>query len=101
MERRAGPGVRVSARRARSLPPQLVLVEDHRVRGDLVLLPGHDAETAPERAGSRSPTHAAVGLRVGHPARAAPRPRGSLADRKSTRLNSSHMSISYAVFGLK
>src|SRR5690242_21620277 len=33
------------------------------------------------------------------PDRAAGRPRG--ADRKSTRLNSSHMSISYAVFCLK
>src|SRR5262245_65265393 len=33
--------------------------------------------------------------------RTPPRPRGGLADRKSTRLNSSHLGISYAVFCLK
>src|SRR5689334_24686117 len=32
---------------------------------------------------------------------AAPRPNGAAIDRKSTRLNSSHSSISYAVFCLK
>src|SRR5699024_11855253 len=49
-----------------------------------------------------------AGLRVsagaagGAPGRAAPpRAAGALLDRKSTRLNSSHVSISYAVFCLK
>src|SRR5688572_31896314 len=32
---------------------------------------------------------------------AKPRPRGQVSDRKSTRLNSSHSQISYAVFCLK
>src|SRR6266581_5610352 len=35
------------------------------------------------------------------PERAAPSPKGAPPDRKSTRLNSSHPSISYAVFCLK
>src|SRR2546426_6937718 len=35
------------------------------------------------------------------PCRAADDPRGPVADRKSTRLNSSHLVISYAVFCLK
>src|SRR3712207_8054585 len=35
------------------------------------------------------------------PGDAARRPRGDVADRKSTRLNSSHANISYAVFCLK
>src|SRR5437870_10442517 len=42
---------------------------------------------------------------VGEPRRRAPRParlpRAPLIDRKSTRLNSSHVAISYAVFCLK
>src|SRR4051812_49810952 len=44
-----------------------------------------------------------AGARAGHPGRpaAADRGRGRRGDRKSTRLNSSHMSISYAVFCLK
>src|SRR5438876_9474230 len=52
-----------------------------------------------------------LGLRAEEPCRRDPRPsrrarasrdgRGSLLDRKSTRLNSSHPSISYAVFCLK
>src|SRR2546427_4178981 len=36
-----------------------------------------------------------------HPALPAPRPGGHGGDRKSTRLNSSHSQISYAVFCLK
>src|SRR5690242_12102822 len=46
----------------------------------------------------------AVGGRraIAAPARPRPRPRAEpVRDRKSTRLNSSHMSISYAVFCLK
>ena len=64
VERRARPGVRVPARRARSLPPEHVLVEGRRVRRDLVLLPRHDAAAAPERAGPR-----ASGTRCGRCAR--------------------------------
>src|SRR5690349_23768790 len=37
----------------------------------------------------------------GHRSPAAPRRHGGRADRKSTRLNSSHVEISYAVFCLK
>src|SRR5689334_23906165 len=43
----------------------------------------------------------AAGLSRLHVARAIPRPRPEESDRKSTRLNSSHSSISYAVFCLK
>src|SRR6266480_7173260 len=42
-----------------------------------------------------------VDRRHPRPDRADVRPRGLQPDRKSTRLNSSHMSISYAVFCLK
>src|SRR5215468_11899536 len=45
----------------------------------------------------RSPRGSAEGAAC-HPARRPPPPRG---DRKSTRLNSSHITISYAVFCLK
>src|SRR2546427_7714917 len=44
---------------------------------------------------------AQVGLRPGAGAAAAPAPGRSPTDRKSTRLNSSHSQISYAVFCLK
>src|SRR5205814_8924251 len=40
-------------------------------------------------------------LRQGCPTRTAPIPNGEAEDRKSTRLNSSHLGISYAVFCLK
>src|SRR5204863_5445628 len=43
----------------------------------------------------------APGARGGLDPQAAGRARGRLADRKSTRLNSSHVEISYAVFCLK
>src|SRR3712207_8649244 len=49
-----------------------------------------------------APSH--EGLRRQNPHRRPPRrhlPEGRLADRKSTRLNSSHANISYAVFCLK
>src|SRR5690606_42062611 len=59
----------------------------------------------PRRPG-RAPHHRHLPERVGrgaagahHPA--APRVPGAAADRKSTRLNSSHVKISYAVFCLK
>src|SRR5438067_6776975 len=56
------------------------------------------------RAGGRSApiVRSAAGRRVAAAARACRRPRaGGGRDRKSTRLNSSHVSISYAVFCLK
>src|SRR3712207_7800315 len=42
-----------------------------------------------------------LGRRTGHVLRHGERPRGADRDRKSTRLNSSHANISYAVFCLK
>src|SRR5436853_3485487 len=59
--------------------------------------PHHPRSTA-----SPSPVPPARGGAVGRPRRdgAAPR-RAGRADRKSTRLNSSHLGISYAVFCLK
>src|SRR5207245_4436674 len=72
-------------------------------------LPLHDPQHA--RAGNELDAATAVrlddrGLRRPHPARADGARRGGVAvaarpDRKSTRLNSSHGSISYAVFCLK
>src|SRR5207249_11223576 len=63
------------------------------------------AHTCFERRASRVPSGQRVGARTGSPPFSAkvvtpslPRPS---ADRKSTRLNSSHVSISYAVFCLK
>src|SRR5205085_3895983 len=41
------------------------------------------------------------GKRVARPTEYSPRPQASSTDRKSTRLNSSHSQISYAVFCLK
>src|SRR3712207_9338791 len=69
----------------------------------------HDAlpifeEGASLRRGDRAPTHAGAGSgwrgRCGCPARP-PEKRFRPSDRKSTRLNSSHANISYAVFCLK
>src|SRR5690242_21183607 len=61
----------------------------------------HDALPIwPQRHGAGRPRGG--GPRRGGPLRAACRhPRRAARDRKSTRLNSSHMSISYAVFCLK
>src|SRR5690625_6237396 len=65
----------------------------------------HARVKAPEEAGLHSPADlvcagaepALVGTDDGH----ADDPRPGLGDRKSTRLNSSHVAISYAVFCLK
>src|SRR5205814_5037289 len=54
--------------------------------------------TRPRRAGG--PIASGARLAVRHPERCADPPRG-IRDRKSTRLNSSHLGISYAVFCLK
>src|SRR5437667_7587125 len=59
------------------------------------------------RASARRASHRPRGGRAGGAARSGPprggtaRPRGGPEDRKSTRLNSSHITISYAVFCLK
>src|ERR1035438_9246223 len=54
--------------------------------------PGVNPLTSPH--GSNSPAHSTKGTQSGIPTR-------GIADRKSTRLNSSHLGISYAVFCLK
>src|SRR5690242_21063223 len=59
---------------------------------------GH--ERLPRLRGVPEPGQRDLGLRAHRPVRPAPRDRRA-EDRKSTRLNSSHMSISYAVFCLK
>src|SRR5699024_12538701 len=73
---------------------------------DIYTLSLHDAlpicpYRAPHRRGGLSP-YAAPAPRPGRPgAQAEPVGQGPWQDRKSTRLNSSHVSISYAVFCLK
>src|SRR4051812_49578268 len=70
------------------------------------LFPYHDAlpifrsGIAPDDWVHRRPVRSPVGVALRLPARRALR-EAAPADRKSTRLNSSHMSISYAVFCLK
>src|SRR3712207_8805586 len=62
-------------------------------------LPGGQPPGPPlERGHARGPLRARPRARGGHPA---PRPPLRRRDRKSTRLNSSHANISYAVFCLK
>src|SRR5207302_6275741 len=58
----------------------------------------HDQHDLPELCedAARRPADRRSGAHPGHP-----RVRGDLRDRKSTRLNSSHVKISYAVFCLK
>src|SRR5690242_21614259 len=51
--------------------------------------------------GQNRKRRAGVRQRIDDPRHQAIAPLGALIDRKSTRLNSSHMSISYAVFCLK
>src|SRR5262245_62187894 len=64
--------------------------------------PGVGAPRRPDRPPARPRPHGSglEGQRTGA-ARAGLRPIGSVRDRKSTRLNSSHLGISYAVFCLK
>src|SRR3712207_8022353 len=62
---------------------------------------GHDNFHEPERRTSGPSTKTAVRLRKSSGRRARGRPRLRPRDRKSTRLNSSHANISYAVFCLK
>src|SRR5690348_2258313 len=70
-------------------------------RGDVPLLLAHGGEQAGDEAGGVRCRHARADLDLvpGVPARH--RGIGHTGDRKSTRLNSSHPSISYAVFCLK
>src|SRR6266480_4761553 len=62
---------------------------------------GADGTPSVRRRGSYSPRRDTPAPRCRAPAPARARSRGVSRDRKSTRLNSSHMSISYAVFCLK
>src|SRR5204862_1094701 len=55
----------------------------------------------PSRVDSRRPRHAACSPALRPAYRDSPSVRRRLRDRKSTRLNSSHVEISYAVFCLK
>src|SRR3712207_9172842 len=71
-----------------TLFPYTTLFRSHRVRAEQRRLRGRRAGTV--RAG-HSPQRRGRG----------PLPRGGREDRKSTRLNSSHANISYAVFCLK
>src|SRR2546430_9733501 len=60
-----------------------------------------DHRHAEDADGGGEPAQDSVGARADEGGRDQHRPGGHLADRKSTRLNSSHSQISYAVFCLK
>src|SRR2546427_3238351 len=59
------------------------------------------AEAAPDRVAHDSEIRDLDGVVVGDAAQLVPAEQAAVADRKSTRLNSSHSQISYAVFCLK
>src|SRR6266481_6629485 len=91
------------------LQPWRPLAQAHRfpLAGALVLA-GAEASPSDEVPGGREPAHVATDLRQdrrrrqrAHPRYGAQKPDQVAKDRKSTRLNSSHSSISYAVFCLK
>src|SRR5690348_17534209 len=63
--------------------------------------PAADRRSAPAGAPACGSSPACCGRIARPPASRSPPPAGDRADRKSTRLNSSHPSISYAVFCLK
>src|SRR5439155_23239394 len=66
--------------------------------------PNTDAADAPRkstRSGSKASCHRACRLPCADTPRGSAKTRSSTRDRKSTRLNSSHVAISYAVFCLK
>src|SRR3712207_7410657 len=68
------------------------------------LAPGHEADARDHARRGRLAVVLVVGDQQAHLEESAPlvaQPRDALADRKSTRLNSSHANISYAVFCLK
>src|SRR5688572_31409577 len=67
-------------------------------RSDLEGAQGHQPAAGAGVGGARS---CPARLRRGAPRRRRPHPRAGGRDRKSTRLNSSHSQISYAVFCLK
>src|ERR1022692_4951814 len=62
---------------------------------------GLDAPAAVAAGGSVSAVAGPLQIEIRHDNRCAARHAGSQSDRKSTRLNSSHLVISYAVFCLK
>src|SRR5262245_64610194 len=75
-----------------------------RSAGDAELVDGRiDAGDAPAERAQGPEVQAAAATEVEHPARSRAEERGEglARDRKSTRLNSSHLGISYAVFCLK
>src|SRR2546426_6370502 len=85
---RVHQGVELRARQDASLPARRAAFPEHQHGGD-----GADVEALRRR-------RIAVGVELGHqhlPGAIM----GELVDRKSTRLNSSHLVISYAVFCLK
>src|SRR3712207_7557007 len=67
----------------------------------LPICPRHVAEGAPRRGRRRHRRHDVLARERRRPPPGRQRPRPRLRDRKSTRLNSSHANISYAVFCLK
>src|SRR2546430_9084790 len=80
----------------RSLPGGIVAEEDAHGDGK-----GHGEHDGFERHLRRPTERLADEERSGHPDQHAGRPADQAEDRKSTRLNSSHSQISYAVFCLK
>src|SRR5690242_20834233 len=84
-------------------PPTSTLFPTRR-SSDLVLRPRLAAPAGAPRRGRRLPPRGGPAAHLPPRGRAASRGArldGGVRDRKSTRLNSSHMSISYAVFCLK
>src|SRR5690242_21245423 len=81
-----------------TLFPYTTLFRSHHVRPD-VLTAARPGPHVVDRVRAGSAVGALVSVAFEH--RAAGQRDGTAVDRKSTRLNSSHMSISYAVFCLK
>src|SRR3712207_7401184 len=74
---------------------------DVRLRGPPAGLPGLRRGSARDRAAARAPAQPAHARAAGARPGGARQPGRDARDRKSTRLNSSHANISYAVFCLK
>src|SRR3712207_8919017 len=81
-----------------TLFPYTTLFRSGRGRGDVPRRPGGGGAERRHLLDAAAPVHQGVDVRR---AGAGPRRGGPPGDRKSTRLNSSHANISYAVFCLK